>query len=127
AQDLIRQIEAIKGPIAAAMGGCLRGQLLIRQKAWGEARVVLEKARAAAQVEPDLYRRVNLLLAECYFQQGNTDQLLIAYRHVLKIDPTLTSARRGVAAALAAAGKFDEAIAAYRALMGEVPDVRADL
>jgi tetratricopeptide (TPR) repeat protein len=126
AQDSIKQIEALPGPAATAMGRCLRGQMLLQQKAWGEARVVLEKARAATLAEPELNRRANLLLAECYYQQGNTDQLLIAYRQVLKIDPLNAAARRGVAGALAAIGKTDEAIAAYRVLAADAPDVRVD-
>jgi tetratricopeptide (TPR) repeat protein len=134
ADVMIRRIEAAREPLAAAAAGCLRGQLLVRQKAWGDARVVLEKARAAAQLDPDLSRRVNMLLAECYSRQGNTDQVLIAYQHVLKLattnsaaDPTLIAARRGVASALYALGKTDDAITLYRMLAADVPDVRPDL
>jgi tetratricopeptide (TPR) repeat protein len=131
--ELVKQIEDLRGttPAAAAAcraaAACLKGHLLVRQKKWGDARPILEKARADTQTIPDMDRLVHLLLAECYTQQGNTDQAAIAYRHVLKIEPANAAARRGLALAQAALGKTDEALVALRALATQKSDARADL
>ena len=41
--ELVKQIEALGGPTPAAAAACLNGHLLVRQKKWNEARLVLEK------------------------------------------------------------------------------------
>src|SRR5437764_1426051 len=124
AEPLIRRLE--DGPTAAA-AGYLRGRLRMRQGAWGEARVLLERALTTGTVPPDLGKQVQLALAECHARLGNPDQQAAACRAALKIDRQWVPARRYLAPALAALGKLDEAAAEYRALVaGPQPPAAGD-
>src|SRR5439155_31983 len=63
-----------------------------------------------------------VLLGECYAKMGSADQQLAALRQAIKIDPLFAPARVGLAAALAASGRSDEAIQAYRGLSQNHPE-----
>jgi tetratricopeptide (TPR) repeat protein len=124
ANDLIRRLHESGATWAADY---LRGRVQMRQRAWAEARATLEKVAADPQARPEYRKQVHLLLAECHAQLHNPDQQLLAYRQALKIDGRWLPARRGLAATLAALGKLDEAVAEYRALVGEAPELGAEL
>jgi tetratricopeptide (TPR) repeat protein len=96
--------------------GLLRGGLLVRKGAWGQARLLLEKVRSEPLPTAEVVRGLNLLLAECYGRLGNPDQQLSACRRALESDPSWPPARRLLASALLALGKTDEAINEYRRL-----------
>jgi tetratricopeptide (TPR) repeat protein len=94
---------------------------------WPEAARRLEAAAVAlADSErpqwADLAKRAYLLLGRCYEQLGNPDQRSTAYRRAVDLarpgDPLDVPARLGLAEALAAMNRLDDAIEEYRQAVG---------
>ena len=86
----------------------------------------LREVHPALEVRPEfkgLARRSLLLLGECYERLGDADRRLDAYRRAASIevdsDPLQTAARFGLASALAALDKIDEALDVYRRIPGD--------
>ncbi|MCG6928487.1 MAG: tetratricopeptide repeat protein [Acidobacteria bacterium] len=75
-----------------------------------------EPARAAQDVREPYQRAVSLHRA------GDLEAAVAAYREVLAIDGDNAAARSNLGAALAALGRYEEAIAAYRAALQGVPN-----
>jgi tetratricopeptide (TPR) repeat protein len=120
-----RVIDHFPKKDADPLAGYLRARLLVSKQAWGEARAQLEKVRGA-RLPPDVDKRVNLLLAECYRQLENPDQQLAAARRALAIDPLFLPARALAASALAALGKLEVAIAEYDLIVAAAPESREE-
>jgi tetratricopeptide (TPR) repeat protein len=93
----------------------LQARILVGKKEWAEAGRLLERTRltleSAATPNKELLDRVDLFLAMCYEQQAEPTRQLDACRRVVARDPASVPGRLGVAAALRALGRFDEAIA----------------
>ncbi len=123
AKVLIAKLRAGKSIAPALM---LSGRLAMKNAAWGDARIELEKARSAG-VAPVLAKYLYVWLAECYGRLGFADQELIACRRASEIDRSWIPARRGLAAALGATGQLDQAVEEYRALLNQGTDVRTEL
>ena len=76
----------------------------------------------------DLRQQLRSAVAEQ--ERGDLATAIRDYEQILKARPDLTGARTNLAAALAASGRFDEAIAAYRTARGQKPgdrDIRKNL
>jgi cellulose synthase operon protein C len=101
----------------------LQAQLLMHQRKWGEARVLLETISASHLPTPAVEAQVALQLANCHEQLGNPDQQLRAASLSLERLP-IPAARRSKAKALMALGKTAEALREYKALE-QTPEVRA--
>ena len=84
---------------------------------WPEARQILESRRGDLEKSPDLIARADVLLAQCYKQQGDADLFLAASRRVLDRNPTDREARKFYAESLAAAGRLSEAASEYDQLV----------
>jgi tetratricopeptide (TPR) repeat protein len=110
-------------PLASA----LRARLLMQQEAWGEARNLLVRVRPQLPKSSAAAKQLDLFLAECHERLGSPDEQEQAYRHALARDAEWPPARLGLAAALAAAGRLDQALAEYRRLPGASPAVRAEM
>jgi tetratricopeptide (TPR) repeat protein len=110
-----------------AVASYLRARVLARKGRWGEARVLLEEARAAGLPPGEPAQQADLLLAECHGRLGNLDQQESCIRQALARDPAWLPARRSLAAALAALGKTGQAVAAYRQLLPQAPELRPAL
>jgi tetratricopeptide (TPR) repeat protein len=108
-------------------GAYLQARILARKEAWGQARITLEKVRAAKLPSPELDKHVNFLLAQCYARLNNPDQQLNACQRALKSDPLWLPARRGLATALAALGRTEHAIAEYRQIVTKAPELQTEL
>ncbi len=93
--------------------GMLEARLLIAQKRWLAARQKLESVRPLAATSETLTRQIDLILGQCHEMLGQFDEQLAANQRVLSEDHESLAARTGVAAALAAAGKPDAALAEY--------------
>ncbi len=102
----------------------MQGQKLMRDKEWGNARVLLDKLRLRPLPGPVWERQVDLMLADCYRALGNPDQQTTAAQRVLKSDPTSTAARLRLAQGLAGSGKIEQALSQYKGLLEGEPDAR---
>jgi cellulose synthase operon protein C len=102
----------------------LRGRLLIAEGNWPAACQLLESCRPALAAAPDLAKKVDLCLAQCYERMGNLDQELTACRRALQVDPLWLPAQTMLASALSSAGRLDEAIDQCRKAVPRLPGLR---
>lgn len=123
AEEALRGLPGREGQWARDL---LRGLLLARNKAWGEARVLLERLRKVP-LTTALGPQVDALLADCYLAQGSPDQAADAARQALAAQPGSPAAAIRLAEALAGAGKTEEALRIYRRLAGLDPGLRLRL
>ncbi len=96
----------------------------VKESRWLEAIRAMESARPLLVRSPELTLRADLLLGHCYEQLGNLELQLAAYRHAVNVDPLSDEARLGLAAALGAIGRTDEALGEYRRLLPRRPGLR---
>jgi tetratricopeptide (TPR) repeat protein len=113
ARELLREVTA-EGPGPAA--DFLRARLDFDDGKFSAAAALLEDRRQELAASPELARQTDRLLGLCYAQLGNPDQQLAAFRRAVEESPSWPPARLGLAAALIAAGKTDEALAEYHRL-----------
>ena len=119
----IARIKELYGQSSPAVG-LLEGRLLVAQNRWNEAKAKLESVRPLVLGSPDLVRQVDLYLGQCHAQLDEFDAQLDVNRRVLSEDPSSLAARAGTAAALAAAGKPDEALAEFESIAAALPTDR---
>jgi tetratricopeptide (TPR) repeat protein len=127
AGKLLQRLAVTKAPESAL--DFLRARLLAADGETGAAIDLMERCRAGGSAREGLAflnRKMNLLLGLWYEQLGNPDQQLAAYARVLAEDRQSMQSRAGEATALARLGRFDEALALLRGLVGEVPALRPD-
>jgi tetratricopeptide (TPR) repeat protein len=125
AAQLFAQLK--KQGVDPAVLDYLDGRRKVEREEWLEASKVLEGAYPSLVRWPELARQTALLLGKCYEQLGDADQQYGAYRRVLTDDvhdPLWFVAADGVARALLAMNKVDEALDAYRRLAAHAPAAR---
>jgi tetratricopeptide (TPR) repeat protein len=108
----------------------LEGRIRAGKRQWAEAIRLLEKSRALMASRPGLApltAQADLLLAECYERIGNPEQQLAASRRALTLAPTWAPVLLQQAQALAALGRADEAVEAYRKIVAQTPAEAATL
>ncbi|MBY0523322.1 MAG: tetratricopeptide repeat protein [Gemmataceae bacterium] len=96
----------------------LDARLQIEQGNWAEAVKLLERTRPLLAGSLELSSQVDMLLSQCFEQLDDPAAQLTALGRVIGRDPSALAARLNMAAALAAAGKIDEALAQYRQVSG---------
>jgi tetratricopeptide (TPR) repeat protein len=129
-EQAIARIKELYGTASPAVG-LLEGRLLVAQGRWADAKARLEDVRPMVIASPELVRQVDLYLGQCHAQLQEFDAQLDVNRRVLADDPGSLAARAGTAAALASAGKPEEALAEFEAIaaaldperLGSVPQV----
>jgi tetratricopeptide (TPR) repeat protein len=121
ARTLMTRLEKIGVP---APLDYLRARLSLAEERWAEARRLLERARPGLANVPDLLLKAHLLLAHCYQRLSNPDLRIAAYRAALEVDGTNVAARLGLAAAVAAVGQNDEAIALCTQIASRAPEAQ---
>ena len=84
---------------------------------WSRAADAFEVVRPKLAGRPELLRNVDLWLGDCYGRLGRIDRQMTAYRRALTVDSTWAPARAGLAEALLSAGRAEEALREYRALV----------
>ena len=92
----------------------LDARALHRLGLWQRASQKLEEVRGSLIEYPDLAKQADMLLGDCYQQLGRVDQQLTAFRRAINLDSSWIPARLGVAGALLATGKLDEAVDEYQ-------------
>lgn len=98
----------------------LNARLLIARQQWMPAVKKLDALRPLVAESPEPKRQVDLLLAECHARLGQVDEQMAASQRLLSRDSGSWSARIAAAAALAATGKPEKALAAYEAIAKEL-------
>jgi predicted Zn-dependent protease len=103
--------------------GMLEARLLIARQQWLPALKKLDSLRPLVAGSSELKQQVDMLLAECHARLGQVDEQLAASQRLLSRDSGSPAARIAAAAALAATGKPEKALAAYEAVAKELgPD-----
>ena len=103
--------------------GLLTARVNMAQQKWLEAQQLLETVRPQANPNSDTTRQIDLYLGQCYEKLGQFDRQLEANQRVLSGDPNSVAARIGAAAALAASGRKDQALAEYEVIFNAMaPD-----
>jgi len=85
--------------------------------------VAIEIRRQLEGAEPTV-TDADLVLGLCYEQLGAADQQYATYRRAASTDPLSVPATYGMARALTAMGKLEDAIEVYRSLVAKVPTFR---
>jgi tetratricopeptide (TPR) repeat protein len=102
--------------------GMLEARLLVARQQWLAAVKKLDALRPLVSDSAATKRQVDLLLAECHARLGQADEQLAASQRVLSRDTGSRTARVSTAAALAATGKPEKALAEYEAVAKELGD-----
>ncbi len=104
----------------------LEAKVAILDQRWNAAADILTDARRILAESSEQLQKVDLSLAECLGKAGRIEEQILAYRRMLKYSPQSVEARRGLAFALATAGRYPEALAEYLQLV-HIPSVRLEL
>jgi tetratricopeptide (TPR) repeat protein len=102
----------------------LRASLLREQRQYLQAARIYERTLERLADRPDLQVLAIYYLAGCYAPLGQPDLAIAHYRRVVRMRPRWGAARWTLAEQLAAAGRFDEALAecgAARAIAAPTP------
>ena len=118
-ETIARFVKKQDGTSPAA--GLMEARLLIAQQRWLPAKQKLEAVRPLVAASDSLMKQVDLCIAQCHEQLGEFDEQLAANRRVLSEDHTSVAAQIGIAGALAAAGKQDEALAEFETIAAALP------
>ena len=115
AETVMGQLRAAEQP--GALVRYLEARAAFVQGQWLTASLTFEQIRPELTEWPDVLKQLDFYLGSCYQQLGNADQQLAAYRRAVAVDPFWIPARAGVASALRATGRIDEALAQLREIM----------
>ena len=95
-------LKKLRGQLRAVWATeLLRALRCMRDRRWGEARLVLEKLRERGLPRPELITQAEVMLADCYQALGNPDQQVLAARRALQGNAFSVPARLRLAAGLA--------------------------
>jgi len=109
--------QMVKARAANVAVDYLNARLHIHDANWAAAARLLDRTRLQLANQPELSSQVDLLLAQCFEQLDDPAARLSALGRTISRDPTSVAARVGLAGALAAAGRVDEALEQYRQLV----------
>ena len=125
AEEVITQLRAER--LRPGLVEYLDATNLAARRKWADAAAALSNVSPVLGGEPSFKgyaKRALILLGGCYERLGNKDQRLDAYRNAVAIeldpDPLKRVARFGLASALIALDKVDEAIDEYRRMPNDL-------
>ncbi len=95
----------------------LQARIAVEQGSWTDAVRQLERLRTESRTDPELAIQVQILLAQCFKQLGDTDRQADSLRRVLEWDAQSLPARLGLATLHAAAGRLHDAIREYEQIL----------
>jgi tetratricopeptide (TPR) repeat protein len=93
----------------------LDARLQMKSEKWSEALNGLKNVRSDMTQIPELIKEVDLELALCYQNLGNSDEQMACYKRILSAEPSNLDAAQGMVRVLTASGNFDQAIEICRA------------
>lgn len=109
------EIEQLRKPnVLPAVVDYFDARIAMAEGRWSQGVEILERVRLALVRSPEMTKRIDLLLGQCYGRLNDSERQMTAYRIALRADPLWTSARLGLASALLATGRTDEAMEEYR-------------
>jgi tetratricopeptide (TPR) repeat protein len=124
---VLSQIEELKRlKFSNPLTELLEAYLQIDSKEWAKARQTLLKLEPIFKSVPELNATIQVLLARCYQELGDSDRKLAAFELAAKANPGSYQALAGLAESLAAQGELDRAIEEYQKL-NSVPQARPAL
>jgi tetratricopeptide (TPR) repeat protein len=109
--------QMVKARASSVATDYLNARIRIDEANWAEAARLLDRTRLQLVNAPELANQVDLLLAQCFEQLDDPTSRLSALGRIIGRDRSSVSARLGMAGALAAAGRFDDALDQYSQLM----------
>jgi len=121
--NVLERIRELYGTTSPAVG-LLEARLLMERQRWPQARQKLQQIRPIAVGLSELIRQIDLCLSQCHERLDEFDEQLEINRRLLVDDPTSLAARVGTAAALAAAGRSNDALKEYEAVAAALPPER---
>jgi tetratricopeptide (TPR) repeat protein len=114
-QSLVKRSEQTNPAV-----GMLEARLLVARQQWLPALKKLDSLRPLVAGSNEPKRQVDMLLAECHGRLGQVDEQLAASQRLLSRDSGSRAGRITAAAALAAAGRPEKALAEYEAIAKEI-------
>jgi tetratricopeptide (TPR) repeat protein len=91
----------------------LNARVYMKEEKWGEAARLLASTREVVKGSQELARQADLFLAECHAQLNDPAAQVASYESADRQGPSSLSIKLGLAGALAAQGRIDEAIKKY--------------
>jgi tetratricopeptide (TPR) repeat protein len=100
----------------------------VQKGEWTQGRKLLQQLRSRPFVSEQALAQIDFLLAECELKLLHTEQARLGYESALKRDPGLSLlAGQRLAATLIALNQGDKALALYRKLGKNAPELRLEL
>ena len=119
AKDLIARLG--KERVVPELLSYLGARIKVGESRWLEASSELEAIYPRLAGKSALTYQIALLLGQCYEHLGDIDRRYGAFWRAVTLEPQGIPGRLGLAAALAAMGKLDDALGFYRSLIGKSP------
>jgi len=127
-EAVARTVEALRQVrYPRVMIDLLEAQVLAAKGIWLEASRRLEDVRPLVSGMPSTAAQVDLLLGQSYAALGQSDRQLEAYRRVVEVSPNAVLAHVGMAEALMALGRTDEAAEKFDMLQQALGDRDSEL
>ncbi len=120
----VRNQRDVKKKLPPELLDMLEARAMMNERKFAEAVKLLdESVRPRLVRDPGQAIQVDLYMAVCYSELGQPDLQLQCYQRALLLNPTSLPARKGLALALVAQGRRDEAIAELEQIVQRDPEV----
>lgn len=121
----IRSVRDVKKRLPNDLLDLLESRALMNERKFSEAVRLLDNVRPRLARDPAQAIQVDLFMALCYAELGQTDLQLQSYQQAVLLDATNLAARKGLATTLAKLGRIDEAIVELQQIVQRDQDVIA--
>jgi tetratricopeptide (TPR) repeat protein len=110
-KEVMQQAQQQNNAAAEAKGALERGNNLLQQGKYAEARAAYEEGmnKLSPEERAPLQNSVNLAVADAYYKEGKTDQAIETLKKTLAVTPDDPDTLKLIVSLLAASGKEEEA------------------